>query len=59
MQEWQIIIAVLVAIPFIMFPIAFIWYMNVSGLYQVMRESRQRRKRRAQALKEAEQLVLR
>jgi len=58
-MEWQIILALVIGIPIILFPVAFIWYMNVSGLYQVMRDARQREKRRAQALKAAEQLIQR
>ena len=58
-MEWQIILALVIGIPIILFPVAFIWYMNVSGLYRVMRDARQREKRRARALKAAEQLVQR
>ena len=58
-MEWQIILALVLAIPIILFPVAFIWYINVSGLYQVIRDARQRQKRRAQALKGAEKLVQR
>ncbi len=58
-MEWQIILALVIGIPIILFPVAFIWYMNVSGLYQVMRDARQREKRRARALKAAEQLIQR
>lgn len=53
-MEWLVVLAVVVAIPLILFPVAFIWYINVSGLYQVVREARQRGKRRARVLKEAE-----
>ena len=45
-MAWQLIVAIVVAIPIILFPAALIWYMNVSGLLQVMREARQRGKRR-------------
>ena len=47
------IIALVVIIPVILFPAAFVWYMNISGLYQVMKESRQREKRRAAQRTEA------
>ena len=58
-MEWQFILALVLGIPIILFPVALIWYMNISGLYQVMREARQRQKRRAQVLKRAEELVRR
>jgi len=58
-MEWQIILAIALAIPLIAVPAVFIWYMNVSGLYQVMRDARERRKKRAQALKAAEEPIRR
>ena len=45
-MAWQLIVAMVAAIPIILFPVALIWYMNVSGLFQVMREARQRARRR-------------
>ena len=53
-MQWEFIVALVVAIPIILFPVAFVWYLNVSGLYHVVRDARQREKRRAKALKEAE-----
>lgn len=45
-MAWQLIVAIVVAIPIILFPAALIWYMNVSGLLQVIKDARQREKRR-------------
>ena len=58
-MPWYFIVAIIVGIMIIAFPIAFIWYMNVSGLLQVMRDSRQRQKRREMALKGATELARR
>lgn len=58
-MPWYFIVAIIVGIMIITFPIAFIWYMNVSGLLQVMRDARQRQKRREMALKGAEELARR
>jgi len=44
-MAWQIILAVVLGIPMIVLPIAFVWYMNVSGLYKVLRDARARQKR--------------
>ena len=44
-MAWQIILAIVLGIPMIVLPIAFVWYMNVSGLYQVLRDARARQKR--------------
>lgn len=41
------IIALIVAIPIIILPVALIWYINVSGLYQVLKDVRARRVREA------------
>jgi flagellar basal body-associated protein FliL len=49
----ELIIALVVAIPVILFPAAFIWFVNVSGLWTVWKESRAREKRRAIARKAA------
>jgi hypothetical protein len=46
-MEWQIILAMVLAIPVILIAVAFVWYLNVSGLYQVMRDARSRRARAA------------
>ena len=46
-MEWQLILALAVGIPVILIPAAFVWYLNVSGLYQVMRDARSRRARAA------------
>ena len=53
-MEWQVILALVLAIPFILFPLAFVWYLNVSGLYRVIRDARERRRRAARALREKE-----
>jgi len=49
----ELIIALAVAIPVILFPAAFVWFLNISGLLTVLKESRAREKRRARARKEA------
>ena len=46
-MEGQMILALVLAAPIIIFPTAFVWYLNVSGLLKVAREARQRQKRRA------------
>ena len=58
-MEWQIIVALVLAVPIILLPVAFIWYINVSGLYQAMRDARQREKSKARTLKGVEELVRR
>ena len=52
-MQWELIVALVVAIPVILFPVAFVWFLNISGLMTVWKESRAREKRRAKARKEA------
>ncbi len=61
-MEWPVILALVLGIPLILFPAAFIWYLNVSGLYTVIREPQKRRvtrERRMRELRTAEEAVIR
>ena len=42
-MEWQIIVALVVAIPIILFPVAFVWYLNIGGIYTLVKEARAKR----------------
>ncbi len=39
-MEWQIVVALVIAVPVILFPAAFVWYLNLSGLYTAAKEAR-------------------
>jgi hypothetical protein len=52
-MQWELIVALVVAIPIILFPVAFVWFLNISGILTVWKESRARAKRRAKARQEA------
>jgi len=41
-MEWQIIVALVIAIPIILFPVIFIWYINIGGMYIAIKEARAR-----------------
>ncbi len=61
-MEWWAIVLVIAAIPIIVFPVTFIWYMNVSGLYTVIREAlkkRVTRRRRIRAVQTDRAVVAR
>jgi hypothetical protein len=51
--EWQIIVALVVMIPVILLPVMFVWFLNIGGLYTVMKRIRERqttwRKRKSEA----------
>ncbi len=43
-MQWQVIVALVIAVPIILVPVVFVWYLNVGGIYRAFREARQRRK---------------
>jgi hypothetical protein len=53
-MEWPIIVAIVVGIPIILFPAALAWFINVSGILSVMRETRKREITRKQRIMAAE-----
>jgi hypothetical protein len=42
-MNWEFIAGLIIAIPVILFPVAFIWFLNVGGILTVIREARARR----------------
>jgi hypothetical protein len=42
-MEWQFVVALVVAIPLILFPAAFVWYLNIGGIAAALREARAKR----------------
>ena len=43
-MQWEFIVALVIAIPIILFPAAFIWYLNIGGIYHAIQVARQKRK---------------
>ena len=52
-MDWQIIVALVVAIPIILLPVAFVWYLNIGGIYAAIKEARARRAVRGKRKKAA------
>ncbi len=46
-MEWQFLVALIIAVPLILFPAAFIWYMNLGGIYAALKAAREKRAARA------------
>ena len=42
-MEWEFIVALVIAVPIILFPAAFVWFLNVGGIYEAVKEVRARR----------------
>jgi hypothetical protein len=36
-MDWQFVVALVVAIPFVLLPAVVIWYINVGGIYKTFR----------------------
>ena len=53
-MEWKAIVMLAIAIPVILFPVAFIWFINIGGIYTAIKEARARR---VTAKKEAKEPV--
>lgn len=43
-MQWEFIVALVIAIPIILFPAAFVWYLNVGGIYHAIQDARQKRR---------------
>jgi hypothetical protein len=50
-MQWELIVALVIAIPIILFPAAYVWYLNVGGIYAAIKEARARRVARAKGAK--------
>ena len=42
-MEWEFIVVLVVAIPVILFPAAFVWYLDIGGVYAAIKEAREKR----------------
>jgi hypothetical protein len=50
-MEWQIVVALVVAIPVVLFPAAYVWYLNIGGIVQAVREAKAAREKKAATAK--------
>jgi hypothetical protein len=46
-MELTMIVALVVAIPVILFPAAFVWYLNIGGIVHAVREARAAKEKKA------------
>jgi hypothetical protein len=42
-MQWEFIVALVIAIPLILFPAVFVWYLNAGGAYRAIQNMRARR----------------
>ena len=52
-MEWQIIVALVIAIPVILFPVALIWYINMGGIMTAIKAAWARRSAHEKGIKES------
>ena len=52
-MQWELIVALVIAIPVILFPAAFVWYLNVGGIYAAIKEARARQVTREEGARAA------
>ena len=50
-MNWQIVIALVIAIPVILFPAAFVWYLNIGGILTVIKELARKQAKKAVRVK--------
>ena len=50
-MEWQVILALVLIIPVILIPVAFIWYLNIGGIHAVLKEAKEKRAASAKEIK--------
>ena len=50
-MQWEFIVALVIGIPIILFPAAFVWYLNFGGIYAAIKEARARRAVREKGIK--------
>ena len=50
-MTWQIVVALAVAIPVILFLVAFVWYLNIGGIVHAVREARTAKEKKAALVK--------
>ena len=52
-MQWEFIIALVIGIPIILFPVAFVWYLNIGGIFALIKERRAIRSAREKVAKAA------
>jgi hypothetical protein len=41
-MKWEIIIALIIAVPIILFPAAYVWHTNSGGFFRALKDARAR-----------------
>jgi hypothetical protein len=39
-MQWEFIVALVLAVPLILLPVVFVWYLNIGGIYSAIQRAR-------------------
>ena len=39
-MQWELVVALVIAVPVILVPVAFVWYLSIGGIYRTIKEAR-------------------
>jgi len=42
-MQWELIVALVIAIPIVLFPIAYVWYINIGNIIIAVKRAREKR----------------
>ncbi len=42
-MHWEMVIALIIAVPVILFPAAYVWYLNIGGIFSNFKEAKAKR----------------
>ena len=42
-MSWQVIVALVIAVPVVLLPVTFVWYLNTGGVFAAVKEMRAKR----------------
>ena len=42
-MQWEFIVALVLGIPVVLFPVVFLWYLNIGGIYSAIKEARSKK----------------
>ncbi len=52
-MQWQLIVALVIAIPIILIPAAFVWYLNIGGMLAATKQAQEKQAAREKGAEDA------